>query len=270
MLVALGRPADLPPIGTSERKCGHGYGKQTTFTGAGRLEIRDFVLNLEPWMKKSGDVAKLVAPIEWSGIVQARTLSSCPEDGSAMLAFGPLGLQNYRRYSQVYLPWRKSRSEMSGRQDRQPFSRVELQLAALVTADVDGDFVPELIAYTFATWIDKSGENISTEAEVGVVWQASGREPAVVAGMMNQPGEFSILHSISRSANGGVPALFAVEYCCAGTSTRWTSFDSGEYRTIQGKAAAGEWQIFVQPSPSKRADLFIDQTQPVDWNDYRN
>src|SRR5690606_20779373 len=127
------------------------------------------------------------------------------------------------------LPWRKSRSEMSGRQGQQSFSRVEVQLAALVTSDVDGDFVPELLAYTFATWVGDGGENIATEAEVGVIWQSTDRQPAVIAGMMDQPGEFSILHSIGSGANGGVPALFAVEYCCAGTSTRWTSFNSGEY-----------------------------------------
>lgn len=268
IVVPLGQPAPLSRGQRAERPCKNlGYASQTTITGAGPLRMHDGILELDEWTKEGADgTLVLTAPKEWDGIVQERDVRDCHDfDGSSLVAYGSKGVASYREYLRRYVPWRQKYRELPARFEPHEFADFTVQLATLITADVDSDGKTELIAYTFVTWTDSDKRVVGLEGEIGVVWQDETKAPAAISGMTDQPGEFKVPHVVPARLNGGTPLVFSIEYCCASTGVRWANLLPDQYINVPSQARAGDWQIYLEPSATSEARLLIATGKPVDW-----
>jgi hypothetical protein len=268
LVVPVGRPVSLPlppPIaGEEQGPVSSGYGDQITFTKSGVLEMTQAVVDLSAWTK-ADDEGKLVLtpPRDWEGLVQLRA-------GTALVAYGQQGLSNYREYVRRYLPWRAKQRTLPTYWSERPGAHVETMLATLMTGDIDADGTPELIAYSFAEWKDEAGNSVGPDCEIGIVWRAPKKEPAVLTGFAEQPGIFAVPVVVPPRLNGGRPFVFSREYCCAATHVRWAIPEPGTSSDPTTEGDDGDWSVYLEPTTAGDAKLVVAVGEQVDWRNLRD
>lgn len=265
IVVPIGRPTRFPEPASPQAGfySPFGYLKQVTITRAGALRMRNGSVDMAGRRDNQGMVT---VPADWDGIVQEHSLfEGLTNKGTSLLAYGELGLANYRAYVTRYLPWRLKRRDLPSGYQVTTYSGIEMRLATLMTGDIDADGTLELIAFVFVRWTDEQQATVALGGEIGVVWRDRKKEPAVLVGFTHQPGAFTIPYVVPRQLNGGTPLVYSIEYCCGSTGVRSASIRPGTYNTATRSGENGDWQIFLQPSNTGDAKLLVATHAPVDW-----
>jgi hypothetical protein len=239
-------------------------------TKSGPLVIKDGIVDLSEWSKEEPDGTLVVtAPKAWDGIVQERDVHNCKEfDGSSLVSYGTQGLVNHRDYLRRYVPWRHRHRDLPARFESSEHapSNVTLRLATLITTDIDFGGTPELVAYTFVIWTDANHKTVALDGEVGILWRNEKKAPAVISGLTDQPGAFTLPDKAPAWLNGGNPLVFSVDYCCATTTVRSANVVSGLFSNVHSEAENGEWQVYLESSKASSARLLIATGKPIDEN----
>jgi len=209
---------------------------------------------------KEGRIS-ITAPVEAAGV--SMYLAGCAPGTDEwihkMIVIGDEGLEALHRVMTEYLPVRADDTALpEGAPVDDPVASVKTTPLLVFSADADGDGAPEVIVYSFRSWLDDEGVQLAQAGEIGVLWRDRKLPPSVGSFGLSQGTAFPSFHVVPARHDGGALLFYGVHRCCGGTTARYLHLEDGKFSKETFVTEEGDREVFLAPSPRGRASLVIE------------
>lgn len=176
-----------------------------------------------------------------------------------MIVIGDEGLEALHRVMTEYLPVRADDTALpEGAPVDDPVASVETTPLLVFSADADGDGAPEVIVYSFRSWLDEEGVQLAQAGEIGILWNDRSRKPSIGSFGLSQGTAFPAFFVVPPEHDGGALLFYGVHRCCGGTTARYLHLTDGVFSNETFVTKAGDRKVFLEPSKEGRAKLVIE------------